>query len=238
MKQNFRDFYHDKFIKHFWIQSKESDVEIKFYEKTIKYIGFIKWIPWLKMVWVWNSVSMNCATKKSDIDLFIVTSPNSMWFNRILITLIFSILWVRKTRLFHSWRFCLSFFATTDWLDFSSWCLENDVYLYFWLIYFKPILSYDNTYELFIEKNNSWALTDDYSETIERNKKYIMYSWKSKAENCKLISFFDFILKKIFKAKTIRNYNKLWKPYWVIINDNMLKFHNNDVRKEIIKNFF
>jgi hypothetical protein len=33
--------------------------------------------------------------------------------------------------------------------------------------------------------------------------------------------------------KTIKNYKKLWKPYGIIINDNMLKFHNNDVRKKI-----
>lgn len=42
-------------------------------------------------------------------------------------------------------------------------------------------------------------------------------------------------LKKIFLPKTLRHYEKLKKPYGIIIHDNMLKFHNNDIRKQITK---
>jgi len=42
------------------------------------------------MVGVGNSISMNSATKNSDIDLLIVSENNMMWFVRILVTLIFS----------------------------------------------------------------------------------------------------------------------------------------------------
>ncbi|MDP3380553.1 MAG: hypothetical protein Q8S84_03310 [bacterium] len=58
-------------------------------------------------------------------------------------------------------------------MDFSDWKIENDIYLYFWIVYFKPILNYDNTYELFIEKNSSWADLSEYKDVIEDNKKYI-----------------------------------------------------------------
>ena len=70
------------------------------------------------MVGVGNSISMNSATKNSDIDLLIVSENNMMWFVRILVTLIFQVLWVRKTPKKHAGRFCLSFFCETDWLDF------------------------------------------------------------------------------------------------------------------------
>lgn len=43
------------------------------------------------------------------------------------------------------------------------------------------------------------------------------------------------LLKKIFLPKTLRHYEKLKKPYGIIISDNMLKFHNNDIRKQIKK---
>lgn len=43
------------------------------------------------------------------------------------------------------------------------------------------------------------------------------------------------ILKSIFLPKTIKHYNSLNRPYWVIINDNLLKFHNWDIRKQIKK---
>ncbi len=43
------------------------------------------------------------------------------------------------------------------------------------------------------------------------------------------------ILKKLFLPKTLNHYKKIWKPYWVIINDDLLKFHNWDIRKQIKK---
>ncbi|MDF1682384.1 MAG: hypothetical protein P1U46_01060 [Patescibacteria group bacterium] len=55
---------------------------------------------------------MNCAKKESDIDLYIVTSDKSMWLNRIIITMIFEVLKVRKTDKKHKDMFCLSFFST------------------------------------------------------------------------------------------------------------------------------
>lgn len=231
MKQIFNKSYHNKFIKYFWIKKEESQIEVDFYKKTQKYLKFIKWIPWLKMVWIWNSIAMNCSSKNSDIDLLIVTSINSMWLNRVLITFIFQILWVRKTDKKHAWRFCLSFFTTTDWLDFSSWKIENDIYLYFWILYFKPILDFDNTYNLFIEKNSNWADFNEYKSMIDKNKKYIKYKWKNNLEN----KFINNIFKKIFLPKTLKHYNSIWKPYWIIINDNILKFHNLDIREKVKK---
>ena len=187
------------------------------------------------MIWIWNSIAMNSASSESDIDLFIVSSPNSMWLNRILITLIFQIMWVRKTPNKHAWRFCLSFFSTTDWLDFWGWKIENDIYLYYWIIYFKPLLNFDNTYELFLEKNSSWADFSEYSDIIENNKKYIKYSWESFWWNCLITWFLDKLFKKLFLLKTLKHFEKIAKPYWVIINDDLLKFHNWDIRKSIKK---
>ena len=250
MLQKFDLEEHKKFIKKLKIKEKPSEIEEEFYKKVKKYLVFIKWIPWLKMVAVGNSISMNCSTKNSDIDLFIVTSPKKMWFVRIVITIIFQILWVRKTPKKHAGRFCLSFFSTTDWMNFWNFALEKDIYLYFWIIYFKPILDFDNTYEKFLEKNSSWADFWEYKDFFEENRKYIKYwnTWfsentlekgkkirKEKSIFDNLWNFLDKILKKIFLKKTLKNFEKLWKPYGIIINDNMLKFHNNDVRKEFLE---
>ena len=251
-----------KFDKLLNNKSTESEVEKKFYKKTEKYLKFIKWIPGLRMVWIGNSISMNSASKNSDIDLLIVTDNNSMWLVRILVTFIFQILWVRKNDKHHAGRFCLSFFCTVDWLDFWKFNLKRDPYLYFWILYFKPILDFWNTYELFIEKNKSWADFWEFKEIIENNKKYIKYN-KNKLEmissppykggargglpllkkeglgvvSIRLRLVLNNFLKKIFLPKTLKHYNKIGKPYWIIINDNILKFHNWDIRKEIADKF-
>ena len=234
MKESFDKKQHQNFIKKFNIKENPSKIELAFYKKTEKYIKYIKYLPGLKMIWIWNSISMNCATKDSDIDLYIVSDNKTMWYNRIIITFIFQILWVRKTPKNHAWRFCLSFFSTIDWMDFSNFKIENDIYLYFWIIYFKPILNNDNTYELFLEKNSSWADFNKYEQILENNKKYIKYKWK-KRKICIYIEFLNTISKKLFLSKTLKHYKAIWKPFWVIINNNILKFHNWDIREKIKK---
>lgn len=173
--QTFSLTEHEKFKTYFHIKNNLSEIDKAFLEKTKKYIRFIKWIPWLKMVAVGNSISMNAGTPESDIDLFIVTTPDTMWINRIVITFIFSLLRVRKTDKKHAWMFCLSFFATTEWMNFKNWKIQDDIYLYFWIVYLKPILSYDDTYEHFLQINSTWADFSFYQDIIENNKTFITY---------------------------------------------------------------
>lgn len=232
--QIFNKTEHQKFINHFDIKKNPSVIDTKFIEKTKKYLKYIKWIPWLKMIGIGNSISMNTSNKESDIDLFIITSKNRMWLVRIVITFIFSLLWVRKTHKYHAGRFCLSFFCTENGMNFWNFNIQNDIYLYFWIVYFKPILDFDTTYDEFI-KTQSWANFEEYKNIIHSNKNYIKYTWNSFWNKCKIFDIFDYLLKKIFLPKTLWHYESLWKPYWVIIHDNMLKFHNNDKRKEIKK---
>lgn len=230
--QEFPLKYHDKFKKYFNIKENPTQVELDFYAKTEKYLRYIKWVPGLRMIWIWNSISMNSSTKDSDIDLYVVTTRKSMWFNRIIITLIFQILWVRKTENKHAWKFCLSFFSSLKWMNFSSWKIENDIYLYFWIVYFKPILDYNNTYSLFIEENSSWARFSSYNNILNDNKNYIKYKKNINNNDNYLVIILDKIIKLLFIWKTLKTYSSLWKPFWVIINDNLLKFHNNDIRKK------
>lgn len=241
MTQVFTKNLHIKFAKYLNFKDKAWKYEKKYIEKTKKYIKYIKWIPGLRMIWIWNSISMNWASKDSDIDLYIVTTKNSMWFVRITITFIFQILWVRKNSKKHAWRFCLSFFSTTKWMDFSNFKIENDIYLYFWVIYFKPILDYNNTYKKFIEINSKWANFSNYKDIIEKNKIYISYSKNnySKTEKTNsILKCINNLLKRIFLPKALKSYKKLGKPFWVIINKNMLKFHDKDIRKKIKEELF
>ena len=235
MKQIFGEKIFNNFKKYFKIKEEYSKEEKKYFDKAYKYIKYIKWIPWIKMIWIWNSLATKSATESSDIDLYIVTDKNTLWFVRIFVTFIFQIFWVRKDEKNHAGRFCLSFFSTIDWMDFWKFKIENDIYLYFRIVYFKPILDYNETYKKFLEINSSWANFDDYKDIIEENKKFIKYKKNKKWSNIFFVWFFDKILKKIFLPKTLNHFERIWKPYGVIINDDLLKFHNWDIRQEISK---
>ncbi len=233
MKLNFSQKQQKTFKKLLNIKNFPSYWDSLYIKKATKYIKLIKWIPWLKMIWVWNSTSMNSWKQSSDIDLFIVTSENRLWLNRFLITIIFSFLWIKKTHKRHKWKLCLSFFVNEESLNFENIAIKNDIYLYFRILYFKPILNYDWTYEKFIEANSSWCNFEEQKSILYENEKYIKYRWNPCWDKSQILDQLEKIIKKIWLPKTTKSYTKLGKPYWIIINDNMLKFHNNDKRKEI-----
>ena len=235
MKQSFSLCEYERFKKFFKIKTSPGEWDSIYLHKTQKYVLFIRWIPGIKMVGVGNSIAMNSGNKNSDIDLFIVCENGHIWFVRILVTCIFQIFGVRKTAKKHAGRFCLSFFATISWMDFSSFSLKNDIYLYFWVLYFRPILDYNNTYIKFIEQNTSWADFSLYSDIIEDNKNNIFLS-KTIVSSPFVMNFtqkINIFLKKCFLWKTLRHYEKLGKPFGVIISDTMLKFHDKDIRNNL-----
>ncbi len=269
-----------------WIKSEPNEHEIHLFERGQKYIEKLSKIPWIEMIAIVNSLSMYATHPDSDIDLFIVTKPWMIWFVRFFSTLI---LWKHGV-----WRkgediagnLCISFFITTEALNLSNISIENDIYLYYWIYYMKPVFVQNNTYEKFIGANNSMEI--DENQKIE-NKKFLLlwrisegfvmrifricraifsvklqrfwilqFRKKSSDTDAKIqhrsqktFGTFshkstgnDFWLKKIYKhinqiirffflRKTLRSKEKLWSPEWIIISDTILKFHNQDRRKEI-----
>jgi hypothetical protein len=227
--------YKKKFHLLLWIKESPNEYEVHLFERAQKYIQKLSRIPGIEMIAVVNSLSMYATHKDSDIDLFIVTQPGMIWFVRFFST---CILWKNRV-----WRknediagnFCLSFFITTEALDFSKIAIENDIYLYYWIYFLKPIFEKNNTYEKFLEANN-WVQIDE-DQKIE-NQKYVikdiptisslfLFSRKKKEYFYKKINQ---LIRFFLLPKTLKSYKKLWNPEWIIISDIMLKFHNEDMR--------
>lgn len=240
----------EKFSEIIGIKKIPSEYEESLFLKTQKYCKYISWIPWLKMVAVCNSLSMyatkesketlrNKWTNGSDIDLFIITSSKRLWIVRIIITIIFQLLWVRRHGKKVKDRFCLSFFITEDTMDLSKIAIENDIYLSYWITFLKPILNYDKTYERFITNNK--ALLDSGYFIQKDNLAYIKEYHKPKILNfifenrfsSNILDAKNYILRKLFEPKTLRHKKKLWSPFWIVVNEDMLKFTDNDKRYDI-----
>lgn len=222
--------YSKKFKELLNIKENPSKYELELFKKTKNYMKFISWIPGLKFVWICNSLSMYATKEKwSDIDLFIITAPNRLWLVRVLITFIFQILWVRRYGNKINERFCLSFFVTENAMDLSKFAIENDIYLFYWIYYLKPILNKNWVYEKFIETNNTLWITYNALQKCESAK-----VWK--CGNNFFNSFWnilDSFFKTIFLPKSLAHKKRLWDPIGIIISDDILKFHDNDKRIKI-----
>lgn len=225
-----------KFQNHFHSKNLPGEIEKKLWKRVYTYIPFLRFIPWILLVWVWNSLSMNACHENSDIDIFIITKKNRLWTVRILATLYFALLGQRKTPRKHAGKFCLSFFITEDALDFSGFAIKDDVYLYFRVCFLKPIIDRQNTYKKLLEIQKSWADFSEYEEILKKNREFLSFSSQKWWNNSKAGDIFEKLLKKIFLPKTNRSFEKLRRPFGVVIWDDILKFHNEDRRKEIREN--
>lgn len=212
------------------IKTKPSHQEIRLFERAQKYLGLVRWIPGLRMIAVCNSLAMYATDGDSDIDVFVVSDPKRMWLVRFLLTGIFQILGVRRYGKKVKGRFCLSFFCTIEALDMGKIAIENDIYLEAWVHYLKPILDVGNTYETFVEANRSWMTQYFPTNTDARN----FLSIKKPLQEERFTGILDKIdswCQRICEPMTLREFDRIGKPWGVIISDSMLKFHPRDKRR-------
>lgn len=167
------------------IKSAPNSTEISLFERTQKYMRYMTWMPGLRMVAVCNSLSMYASDDDSDIDLFIVSDPGRMWLTRICFTVVFQLLGVRRHGNKVANRFCLSFFATTNALDFSKIAIEDDVYLKTWIEHLKPIVNIGGCYEAFLSINSQWSGVSAHATkenlrflTVEKSQSSEWFGWK------------------------------------------------------------
>ncbi len=217
-----------------WVKTEPNEHEVALIQRGQKYISKLANIPGVEMIAVVNSLSMYATHPDSDIDLFIVTRPGMIWFVRFWATLI---LWIHGV-----WRrdrdiagnLCLSFFITTEAIDLSQIAIENDIYLYYWIYYMRPIYVQNKTYKQFLAAN-SWVDVD--KERKIKNQRYLIsHDFKFSSSFWEFWEFcrpFNSLIRYFLLPRTQKTYEKLWKPEWVIISDQILKFHDRDGRIEI-----
>lgn len=163
--------YKEKFDSLLWVKTEPNNHEKKLFQKGQFYIAKLAWIPGIEMIAIGNSLSMYATHQDSDIDLFIITQPHMLWFVRFFVTLF---LWKKSV-----WRkgkdirenFCLWFFISTESVNLSKIAIKDDIYLYYWIYYLKPIYNRNNTYENFLNSNN-WVQIEKTQK--KENLKYVI----------------------------------------------------------------
>lgn len=78
-------------------------------ERAIK---LIKLTPYTRAIILTGSMAEGRANESSDIDLFIQVKPGHLWLTRLLVTIIISLVGIRRTEHKIAGRICLNWFAT------------------------------------------------------------------------------------------------------------------------------
>lgn len=222
-----------------------------FLEKVKKYSWIFKISPCIKEVFVCNTAAFWSANKKSDIDLFIVTTNWKIWTWRIFTSFLIHIFWLRRWWKNIEWKFCLSFWATEKWakkLGEIQIKENKDPYLAIWTRTLIPIL--DKWFFEEFKKENSWIENywlnynpiNNGNQSDLSNKKSskenplnpLIQGWTYHNSNV-ILNKIEKLIKKIFEKRALRKRKKLKNPSGVIISNEFLKFHDNDIRIEVAK---
>ncbi len=203
-----------------------TEIEKDLWNRVNRYVPWLRFVPFIRMVAVCNNLSFGKVKLDSDIDLFIVARKDRLFTVRILVTLFFQIFGVRRYAGKEAGRFCLSFFIDDSVMDFKSIAISNDIYLAFWISNLKIIVDDGCSYEFL--SSNSWINRYFESKVVldENHKRY------------KPKSILNFLFPKSFE-----NFMKKWQlkrarqksksvgfESSLILTSHMLKFHNLDRR--------
>jgi hypothetical protein len=111
-------------------------------------------VPFIEMIAVSNIIGAHNLRDGSDIDLFIVTSPQRLWLTRLFCAGLAKILGWRPTRDVKKNKICLSFYISSDNFDLRSLKLNSaDLYFNYWLAGLVPVYDRHQTYTRLIAAN-------------------------------------------------------------------------------------
>ena len=221
---------------------------VKWFEQKMKIarraVKKLRWIPFLRAVFVCNTLSGAGLTEGSDIDVFVVVRKGRLWLARFLATLALSVWGLRRTKRKIKDKVCLSFYVTDDNLNLEKIAIEDDVYLKYWLAQLIPVYDPDNLLAE-IQRANAWvgkSLPNAFVSFTPISR------WQVK--NGRLSIKIKRILEKMWgggygdlmeaqargaqKARMALNYMSAQNESdtRVVVSDKMLKFHENDMREE------
>ncbi len=209
-----------------------------------KAIEIFKFLPFVELVAICNNLAFRNTGEKSDIDFFIIAKKGRLWQTRLCTILIITLLGLRPPKNKAKDKICLSFFVTEEALNLSKMKISaEDVYLVYWLATLKPVYQRDNFYDKFIEAN-SWL--KKYLPNWQKNQVSFRYRIQDTKISSGIYKFREFIFgglignwwesfTKSLQFKLMSQRKKdlaVVGDSRVIINDDILKFHENDRRAE------
>ncbi len=214
------------------LRQKINEQKLKIAFKIIHKLSFI---PSVKFIGISGSLAMGNSKKDDDIDLFVVTAANLVWFTRIICVLILIYFGVYRNSKDQkvSNKICLNYLISENALGFKK--SSHNLYLAHEIGQMLPVLNVDNTYEKFINKNKwIYIFLPNISHRINnyeiRYKKNTGVLWEKVIQILLIIKIeklLQLIQWQYMKGKITRE----------TVSDNVLAFHPVDYKIKILEKY-
>jgi len=162
-------------------QEERGVYTIKLLQKVKPYIILLRKIPFVRMVTITGSASMDNCKKNDDIDLLIITKSKSLWMTRF-----FCVVLAKIMRLYGKYVCLNMFFDESDLIIPKQ---KQTIYIGHELLQMKPVINKNNTYERMI-LDNKWI----YS---------LFPNTRSKSQNSKVKYQISFVARFMLHVKQL-----------------------------------
>jgi len=147
---------------YFFLKNKEKNVSLRRKRKKWsqgewlvgrKVAGWLKLIPWIKMVAVTGNLAMDNAEKNDDVDLLIVTARKRLWLTRLLTNFLVEMVADRRRPNDKEVKdkICLNMFLAEDQLKIPL--KEQNIVTAHEVCQLKLLWERKNSYQKFVQKN-------------------------------------------------------------------------------------
>lgn len=202
------------------------------YHRAIRVIRWLRYLPFVRMIGVCNTLAYSNSRPEGDIDLFIVTAPGRVWQCRFWVAGFLQLFRMRPRPSQRQDTICATFFTDTNHLDLESLCLPGDIYLPYWIVQVVPV--YDEGFYHHFVRANDW---------VSKHLPYRLPIWPPPRRRLKRLHFMRQLIDTFFliwpellfkrfemRVLPMRLKQLANKDSRVVIQDYMLKFHDNDRR--------
>jgi len=241
-----RGFYSLRDNDHIESRFTRNKISEQKWRRAKRVASWLVLVPFVTSVSVVDSVALDKATAKSDIDFFITVQSGRLWLTRLLVTGLTQILRYRRHGSHVADRVCLSFYATNQALELAAIAIpQGDLYLADWIFALGNLWcmpGFDVQQALI--KRNPWAATLFPQRRISK----LAARRCVPARYARLARYWQRLLEKMLSArlgvyleKKARRFQSSWMKKTIptelktptahiLINDQMLKFHEQDRR--------
>ncbi|MBI5221624.1 MAG: hypothetical protein HY979_02370 [Candidatus Magasanikbacteria bacterium] len=222
-----------------------SELKLKKAQRAAK---FIMGVPFLKAIFVCNTVAAGTAFKESDIDFFIITEKNRLYIVRFFVNLILRIFGLRTYGSQTADRICLSFFVDDQNLNLEKLkALSNDIHFAYWILQMTPIYDPQNYFKRFLSANHwikkytpNFNFQTQYVNVVKPN--IIMNSWQKIWQTIWQGQYGNLIETQAREWQLLKMQLSLKEKAkmgdnGVVINKGVVKLHEHDTRRAIYESW-
>ncbi len=202
-----------------------------------KVVRWLRYLPFVEMVGVCNTLAYNNSRRDADIDLFIITSPGRIWQTRFWVAGLLQLLKLRPVPGDTRDKICSTFFIDRAHLEVRNLAISDDIYLPYWVAQVVPL--YDRGVYHAFERSNQW---------IRQHLPNIVFQQPSPRRSVGRAR----VLKKIIALPALLLPEAAFRKYQlnrlpsrlrtlanrgseVVLSDQVLKFHDNDRRIQFLQ---